>query len=113
MTASTTKTRSATFSEVSTKVDFPKMERDLLDWWYSAGIVEQYLHRNDGSEDRFSFIDGPITANGRADKAAKPEAKGLGKLAARRKSGVGRYCPAARRSANHWRSIAAVQPVKP
>ena len=63
MTASTTKTRSATFSEVSTKVDFPKMERDLLDWWYSAGIVEQYLHRNDGSEDRFSFIDGPITAN--------------------------------------------------
>ena len=64
MTASTTtKTRSTTFSEVSTKVDFPKMERDLLDWWYSAGIVEQYLHRNDGSEERFSFIDGPITAN--------------------------------------------------
>ncbi|MGC4191885.1 MAG: isoleucine--tRNA ligase [Thermomicrobiales bacterium] len=58
-----TKSRSTTFSEVSTKVDFPKMERDLLDWWYSTGIVEQYLHRNDGSEERFSFIDGPITAN--------------------------------------------------
>jgi len=58
-----TKPRSATFSDVTTKVDFPKMERDLLDWWYSAGIVDQYLHRNDGSEERFSFIDGPITAN--------------------------------------------------
>ncbi|MGC4106086.1 MAG: isoleucine--tRNA ligase [Thermomicrobiales bacterium] len=58
-----TDTRTRSFSDVSTKVDFPQMERDLLDWWYSAGIVDQYLHRNDGSQERFSFIDGPITAN--------------------------------------------------
>ncbi|MGB3330914.1 MAG: class I tRNA ligase family protein, partial [Thermomicrobiales bacterium] len=58
-----TKSRSTTFNDVSTKVDFPKMERDLLDWWYRDGIVDQYLHRNDGSSERFSFIDGPITAN--------------------------------------------------
>ena len=51
------------FSNVSTTVDFPRMERDLLKWWKERRVLEQYLHRNDGAEDRFSFIDGPITAN--------------------------------------------------
>lgn len=51
------------FNEVPTKVDFPAMERELLDWWYRSGIVEKYLHRNDASPQRFSFFDGPITAN--------------------------------------------------
>ena len=58
-----TDTTTRTFNEVSTKVDFPKMERELLDWWYTDAIVEKYLHRNDDSDTRFSFIDGPITAN--------------------------------------------------
>ncbi|MER3485002.1 MAG: isoleucine--tRNA ligase, partial [Chloroflexota bacterium] len=53
----------ARFAEVPTKVDFPAMERELLDWWYRSGIVEKYLHRNDASPHRFSFFDGPITAN--------------------------------------------------
>ena len=53
----------SSFKDVPTKVDFPAMERDLLAWWEEAGIVEQYLHRNDDSTERFSFIDGPITAN--------------------------------------------------
>jgi isoleucyl-tRNA synthetase len=52
-----------TFHEVSTKVDFPALERDLLAWWERDGIVEKYLHRNDAAEGRFSFMDGPITAN--------------------------------------------------
>ena len=39
------------------------MERELLDWWQRDGIVEKYLHRNDGADERFSFLDGPITAN--------------------------------------------------
>ena len=51
------------FSDVSTTVDFPRMERDLLKWWKERRVLEQYLHRNDGAESRFSFIDGPITAN--------------------------------------------------
>ena len=50
-------------SEVSSKVDFPALERDLLAWWEENKIVRQYLHRNDGSDRRYSFIDGPITAN--------------------------------------------------
>ena len=51
------------FEPVSSKMDFPAMERDLLQWWDDAGIVKKYLRRNDGSDRRFSFIDGPITAN--------------------------------------------------
>ena len=51
------------FKTVSPKVDFPAMERETLGWWYSDGIVDQYLHRNDASDRRWSFLDGPITAN--------------------------------------------------
>ncbi len=51
------------FKPISPNVDFPQIERDLLKKWYSEGIVDKYLHRNDKSSKRFSFIDGPITAN--------------------------------------------------
>lgn len=42
---------------------FVQMEKKWLDHWYNAGIVQKYLHKNDASEERFSFMDGPITAN--------------------------------------------------
>lgn len=51
------------FKPVSAQVDFPAMERELLEYWHRQGIVEKYLHRNDKSEKKFSFLDGPITAN--------------------------------------------------
>ncbi len=51
------------FKPVPSKVDFVQMERDTLEWWTENRIVEKYLTRNDASEKRFSFIDGPITAN--------------------------------------------------
>ena len=51
------------FKPVSSKVDFPALERELLKKWYEEGIVAKYLHRNDASEKKFSFLDGPITAN--------------------------------------------------
>ena len=51
------------FKPVSSKVDFVALERDTLAWWQEKGIVQKYLHRNDASSKRFSFIDGPITAN--------------------------------------------------
>src|SRR3954470_23976012 len=51
------------FAEVPPKVDFPKLERETLAWWERDGIVGQYLRKNSASERRFSFIDGPITAN--------------------------------------------------
>ena len=51
------------FKPVSSKVDFPAQERETLAWWRKNDIVERYLERNDDSDRRFSFIDGPITAN--------------------------------------------------
>ena len=51
------------FKPVDSKVDFPALERDILAWWEKNDIVRNYLKRNDGSDKRFSFIDGPITAN--------------------------------------------------
>ena len=49
--------------EVEATPDFPLLEKQLLDHWYQDGIIEKYLHKNDGSDKRFSFQDGPITAN--------------------------------------------------
>ncbi len=51
------------FKPVSTNIDFPTLEKDILKWWYESGLVEKYLHKNDNSEKKFSFLDGPITAN--------------------------------------------------
>ncbi len=51
------------FNPLPTKVDFPALEREQLAWWQEDGVVQDYLHKNDGSGTTFSFIDGPITAN--------------------------------------------------
>ncbi len=42
---------------------FIEMEHKWLKHWYEKGVVEKYLHKNDSSDKRFSFQDGPITAN--------------------------------------------------
>lgn len=49
-------------------VDFVALERKWLTRWYATddagtSIIDRYLTRNESSEKRFSFIDGPITAN--------------------------------------------------
>src|SRR3989304_8827703 len=51
------------FKPVSPNEDFPAKEKKLLEKWYKNGIVEKYLHKNDSSSEKFSFLDGPITAN--------------------------------------------------
>jgi len=51
------------FEPVDLKVDFPKLERELLADWDKRGIVKKYLARNKSSDKYFSFLDGPITAN--------------------------------------------------
>lgn len=48
---------------VDQQVDFPALERDLIEHWYNSGIVDKYLHKNDNSDKKFYFQDGPITAN--------------------------------------------------
>lgn len=51
------------FKPVDPRPNFPEMEKTLLKKWYDSGLVDKYLHKNDASDERFSFQDGPITAN--------------------------------------------------
>ena len=51
------------FEPAGPGVDFVALEREIIEWWRDRDTVARYLRRNDGSERRFSFIDGPITAN--------------------------------------------------
>ena len=51
------------FRPVSSSVDFPELEKEILAFWEEHGILKKYLLRNRGSDKRASFIDGPITAN--------------------------------------------------
>src|SRR4030042_3936348 len=52
------------FKPVDPKQDFVVMEKKLLKYWYEKGIVGKYLKKNAKNKQRFSFLDGPITANG-------------------------------------------------
>lgn len=51
------------FKPVTTNIDFPTLEREILAWWYESGVVKKYLSKNNQSKSKFSFLDGPITAN--------------------------------------------------
>lgn len=51
------------FRPVNPRVNSPELEKTLLKHWYDHGIVDKYLRKNKNSKQRFSFIDGPITAN--------------------------------------------------
>jgi len=42
--------------------DHPALEHEILEWWESEGIFDRLREQNRG-EERFSFLDGPITAN--------------------------------------------------
>src|SRR3990167_3642691 len=51
------------FKAVNPKENFPEMEKRILENWYKNGVVEKYLKKNESSPQKFSFLDGPITAN--------------------------------------------------
>jgi len=51
------------FKPVASKLDVPSLEREQIEVWHERRTAERYLARNEGSERRFSFLDGPITAN--------------------------------------------------
>jgi isoleucyl-tRNA synthetase len=50
------------FEKVDTQVDFPAQEREVLAFWDSRRIFEQ-LRKKNANGVRWSFLDGPITAN--------------------------------------------------
>src|SRR6478672_3288853 len=50
------------FKPVDNKLDFPKMEHGVLDFWKATDAFKKLQEKNRGHEP-WSFIDGPITAN--------------------------------------------------
>lgn len=52
------------FKSLLSTPNFPDIEQEMTTWWQENDLVSKYLHKNDKSENIFSFIDGPITANG-------------------------------------------------
>ncbi|WP_220192062.1 isoleucine--tRNA ligase [Ktedonospora formicarum] len=45
------------------RVNYPALERSIQQWWDEHAVRQQYLKRNEQSTKRYSFLDGPITAN--------------------------------------------------
>jgi isoleucyl-tRNA synthetase len=45
------------------RVDYPVLEKTIQQWWNEEKVLQAYLHRNEQSEKRYSFLDGPITSN--------------------------------------------------
>src|SRR5947208_11245877 len=51
------------FDEVSPTIDFPALERDVLRFWQESRAFDKLVAKNRGKA-IWSFVDGPITANG-------------------------------------------------
>jgi isoleucyl-tRNA synthetase len=49
--------------EAPERVDYPGLERSIQQWWDEHNVLHMYLQRNAQSERRYSFLDGPMTAN--------------------------------------------------
>lgn len=45
------------------QVDYPQLEHAIQKWWDEHDVLHKYLQRNAQSEKRYSFLDGPMTAN--------------------------------------------------
>jgi isoleucyl-tRNA synthetase len=50
------------FKPVSSKTNFPELERDVLRWWKETDAFNKLRQLRAGSK-KWSFVDGPITAN--------------------------------------------------
>jgi isoleucyl-tRNA synthetase len=51
------------YKDVAQGLNFPEMERNVLEFWEKQKIFEKRVQKNRGSRKKFRFIDGPITAN--------------------------------------------------
>jgi isoleucyl-tRNA synthetase len=51
------------FEPVDSKLDVPALEREMIAVWRERQTMPRYLARNANAERRWSFLDGPITAN--------------------------------------------------
>ncbi len=55
--------KSELFKPVSSKLEVPALEREVIERWRERDTMARYLARNEHADRRYSFIDGPITAN--------------------------------------------------
>ncbi len=51
------------FKKLEKRVDFPELEGKVLKYWKENDVLKKYLRKNEDKSKRFSFFDGPITAN--------------------------------------------------
>ena len=51
------------FKPVPTRVDYVGLEHEVQRWWDANDVPAKYRRRNEDAAERWSFIDGPITAN--------------------------------------------------
>jgi isoleucyl-tRNA synthetase len=51
------------FKPVYSTLDVPALEREMAAIWRERRTAERYLERNQQAETRYSFLDGPMTAN--------------------------------------------------
>ncbi len=51
------------FRPVPNRVDYVALEHDVQAFWDANDVLRKYLDRNKDAPERWSFIDGPITAN--------------------------------------------------
>jgi isoleucyl-tRNA synthetase len=45
------------------RIDYPTLEHTIQAWWDDNNVRQMYLKRNEQSTKKYSFLDGPITAN--------------------------------------------------
>ncbi len=57
------KKKNMNFKTLPSKLNIPEVEEKVLDYWETHDILQKYLDKNKDTTKRFSFIDGPITAN--------------------------------------------------
>jgi isoleucyl-tRNA synthetase len=50
------------YTPIDGKVDFVQQEHEILRWWKDQEIFQKLVSKNRGKK-RWSFLDGPITAN--------------------------------------------------
>jgi isoleucyl-tRNA synthetase len=51
------------YQSVPQNLDFPELEKRIQKFWEDNKTFEKLTARNRGSDKRFRFLDGPITAN--------------------------------------------------
>lgn len=51
------------FKQIDPRQDFIILEHEIIKFWRENNIVSKYLKKNQKSKKRWSFLDGPITAN--------------------------------------------------